>query len=268
MSLFIILNKKILDYFYLILKNRSVAIMQPYFFPYVGYFQLINEADTFVLYDHVTYRKNTWMNRNRIKDKGTCDPVFITVPIQKKSSYSLIKDISISNQENWRGKIKNLLFFNYKKAPFFDEVFTVIEELLFNDHVSLHEYNSFIIKELAEKIGITTPIISSSPKHQALEDNLFQTIEDPQKVKEQRVFDLCKLYDSDCYLNPVNGMDLYHFDRFEENNLKLKFVKTTEVEYPQFKEPFQPYLSIIDLLMHKGFEGTFEVLQNREIIEK
>ncbi|MDA8876952.1 WbqC family protein [bacterium] len=242
--------------------------MQPYFFPYVGYFQLINESDIFVLYDQVTYRKNAWMNRNRIKDKGTCEPIFITVPIQKKSSFSLIKDISISNQVDWRGKIKNLLFFNYKKASFFDEVFNVVEELLFNDNISLHEYNSYIIRELAKKIGITTPIISSNSRHQALEENLLNTIKDPQKVKEQRVFDLCKLYNSDCYLNPINGMDLYSFERFEENNLKIKFIKTTEFQYFQFKEPFQPHLSIIDLLMHKGFKGTFEVLQNRVIIEQ
>ena len=250
------------------MRDKSIGIIQPYFFPYIGYFQLINEVDEFVLYDAVSFRKNSWLNRNYIKDKGTSSLVQITVPVKKKSSYSLINEVNVSLDIKWKNQIKNLIFFNYKKAPFFGEVYEPIVELLYNECESLHEYNSMIVKGLCKQIGINTPIVTQNEKHQTLEANLkVRSEERNTKVKEQRVYDLCELYNANCYINPINGMELYEFEKFNQQGLKLAFIKAEEITYDQFKAPFEPYLSIIDVLMHNGFDGTKLLLSQNQIIK-
>lgn len=248
--------------------DKSIAIMQSYFFPYIGYFQLINEVDEFILYDKVTFRKNSWINRNRIKDKGTSAPIQITVPVKKASSYSLINEIQVFPEVKWKDQIKNLLFFNYKKALFFDEIYEIIIELLYNECENIHEYNATIIKEICKRIGIATPIVTRNDKHQIVESNLSVRSKERQtEMKSQRVYDLCELYNANLFLNPINGMELYEFEKFKEQNLVLEFIKAKEIAYDQFKTPFQPYLSIIDVLMHNGFDGTKLLLSQNQIIK-
>jgi len=249
-------------------KNKNVAIMQAYFFPYIGYFQLVDEADVFVLYDKVTYRKFSWINRNRIKEKGSVDPVYITVPIKKASSNNLIEDIRISPNQEWKKKLKNLLFFNYKKADYFEEVYSDIIELIDYEEESLHLYNSNILIAICKRLGITTSIITSNDKHSSIEEHLKRNQGLKKDVKQHRVVDLCNLYNASGYLNPINGMDLYSFEFFKENAKDLGFVNTQEIKYQQFKPPFQKCLSIIDVLFHNGYEGTKQLLKKRNLITK
>lgn len=248
--------------------NKKIAIMQPYFFPYIGYFQLVNEADIFILYDKVTYRKSSWLNRNRIKEKGNYNPVYITVPVKNPSSYNLIEEIEISENNDWKTKLKNLIYYNYKKAAFFDEVYPLIVDLIFHEESSLHLFNINILTKLCSKLCITTPVITQHEQHNIIESGLINRDIPKENIKQQRVVELCNLYDASVYINPINGMDLYCFDFFTQNNKNLIFLKTDFIEYSQFKAPFQENLSIIDVLMHNGFEGTKEMLQKRELISK
>ena len=214
--------------------NKKIAIMQSYFFPYVGYFQLINEADIFVLYDKVTYRKSSWLNRNRIKEKGNSSPVYITVPVKKPSSYNLIEEIEISENNDWKNKLKNLIYYNYKRAAFFDEVYTDIIELICHEEQSLHLYNSNILTKLCDKLCITTPVITQHEQHSIIEKRLMKGDISHEDVKQQRVVELCNLYNASVYINPINGMDLYSFEFFTQNNKGLKFIKTDFINRPSF----------------------------------
>lgn len=240
--------------------------MQPYFFPYIGYFQLISEVNIFVLYDKVSYRKSSWLQRNRIKDKGTSQPLYLSVPVQHHSSKKLIENVRITENDDWKTQFKNLIYYNYKRAPFFDEVFEFIVELIFNDEKSLHKYNGNILLNISEKLGIMTSIIIENEAHEQVEANLRNMHIPNELRKQQRVIQLCKLYDSKDYINPINGMSLYDFDFFERHNTQLHFMEAERIEYPQFTQPFCENMSIIDVLMHNGFNGTKELLQHRKLI--
>lgn len=250
------------------LLNKKVAVMQPYFFPYIGYFQLINEADIFVLYDKVTYRKSSWINRNRIKDKGNSSPVYITVPVKKPSSYDLIEEIKISENNNWKNKLKNLIYYNYKRAAFFDKIYPDIIDLIFHEEQSLHLYNSNILVKICDKLSIATPIITQHEQHSIIENLLMKGDITQDDIKQQRVVELCNLYNANVYINPINGMDLYNFEFFTQKNKDLRFIETDFIEYSQFKTPFLENLSVIDVLMHNGYERTKELLQKRKLISK
>ena len=247
--------------------RNVLGVMQAYFFPYIGYFQLISEVDVFVLYDKVSYRKASWLKRNRIKEKGTSQPLNITIPIQNPSSNELIEKVRIVENQDWKLKIKNLVFFNYKKAPFFEEVFDFLADQIFHEELSLHKYNSHIIRNTCEKLGIQTSIVSENEQHDLIEDNLRRIGSAEELLKQHRVIELCKLYDSTDYMNPISGAKLYDFEFFKKFDKRLNFIETNSIEYPQFYQPFLENLSIIDVLMHKGFEGTRQFLSNRKLIQ-
>tara|TARA_B100000497_G_C7695091_1_gene424221 strand:- start:2882 stop:3688 length:807 start_codon:yes stop_codon:yes gene_type:complete len=248
------------------LGQKKLGAMQPYFFPYLGYFQLINEVDIFVLYDKVSYRKSSWINRNRIKDKGTSQPVLLTVPVQHPKCTMPIAKVRITENDDWKAKVKNLIYYNYKKAPFFDEIFDFIVDLIFNDEKSLHKYNSHIILKICERLGIQASIVIENEAHEQVEADLSTISNADGMLKQHRIVKLCSLYDAKDYINPINGMSLYDFDFFERNNKQLHFIEAEPIEYPQFFHPYLENMSIIDVLMHNGFDGTKELLQYRKLI--
>jgi len=242
----------------------SIAIMQAYFFPYIGYFQLINSVDTFLIYEHVTFRKKSWITRNRILDKGKVAPIFIKVPVLKQSSNKLISEVKIDNKTDWRKKIKNLLFYNYKKSPFFDEIYTDLLCIIDINAEDLHTYNSLIVQKICVLLDIDTKIIYDNSACLELESNLLKNnIND---IKTQRIVELCRQQKVKHYVNPIGGVDLYCKKEFNKNDLKLSFVNTLPFSYNQFGLDHQPYLSIIDVLMHKGIKGTKEIIKKYELV--
>lgn len=247
------------------LGHKKLGVMQPYFFPYLGYFQLINEVDIFVLYDKVSYRKSSWINRNRIKDKGTSQPVLLTVPVEHPKCNVLIEKVRIIENNDWKAKVKNLIYYNYKKAPFFDEIFDFIADLIFNDEKSLHKYNGHIIFEICKKLGIQTPIVIENESHEQVEADLSTMSSADGMLKQHRIVKLCSLYNAKDYINPINGMSLYDFDFFERYRKQLHFIESQPIAYPQFFQPFLENMSIIDVLMHNGFDGTKELLEYRKL---
>lgn len=210
--------------------------MQPYFFPYIGYYQLINAVDLFVIYDDVNYINRGWINRNNILINGKSG--LINVPLNAASQNRLINEIVVVSEQKWRDTLLKTIEHSYKKAPQFDTVFPMIHQLIHIDSVSISEFNYKGIKVVCEYLGITTKIIPSSEKYAN------------SKLKGQyRILDICQQENSIHYINPMGGMKLYNRELFIKEGITLSFIRSELPRYKQFKCEFTPALSIIDAMM-------------------
>ena len=230
----------------------NLAIMQPYIFPYLGYFQLINSVDTFVVYDDVNFIKKGWINRNNILVNNQAR--LFTIPLIKASQNKRINEIRIFDEENWREKFLNTIKTAYKKAPEFIEVYPLLEEIILfkEDRLDLFLINQ--LKLLANFIGIQTAIKSST--------NLY----DNNHLKaEDRIIDICKIEKCSKYINAKGGVDLYDKGRFADNGMQLNFLFPDNITYKQYNDEFVPYLSIIDILMFNSKEKVKSYLQNYKL---
>jgi hypothetical protein len=235
----------------------KLGIMQPYFFPYIGYFQLIHAVDKFVIYDLVSYRKASWINRNRLIERSSNKTTYIQVPVSKSPNGTLIEKIEIPEDSAWRKYLLRFIYFNYKKTPFFEEVYTEVELMLAYGSSSLHEFNSMTIKHLANWLDIKTEISSENQAYYQMEKDLSaKHCDSPESIMSERIFQMCTMQSTTHYINPIGGMDLYDTQHFQRNNIDLSFVKTGDITYPQFTEEFVPHLSILDMLFHNGREET------------
>ncbi len=251
-----------------------LAIMQPYFFPYIGYFQLIAAADKFILYDNLCYIKKGWINRNRIRLKGR-DVVYCSVPVRGVSSFAKIRDVKIDYSQRWPGKFLDLISFNYRKAPFFDEVFPVIENAVSVEAERIGELNCHTVRTVAGFLGIATEITDDISPYQDLEEAVRNGSEmvpeltrsyQVADVKSTRVIYICKKEDAQVYINAIGGKGLYYKDQFARNGIELHFVESSFTPYDQFGDEFAPGLSVIDVLMHCGREGTQRRLKDFRLI--
>lgn len=231
----------------------KLAIMQPYFLPYIGYFQLINAVDEFVILDDVNYINRGWINRNRILING--QPKYITLPLQDASQNKLINEISIADME-WKTNLLKTVEMNYKKAPQFEETFGLLKSILEYGETNLSGFVVHSIKKILDYLSINTKIIDSS--------HIF----DKKGLKaEERILDICLTQKADIYLNPIGGIDLYNKDLFKENGIDLYFLKSKPVEYKQLRtQEFVPYLSVLDLLMNNKKEEISVFLANFELV--
>lgn len=217
----------------------KTGIMQPYLFPYIGYFQLISAVDNFVVYDEIEYTKKGWINRNRILDnKG--EPSYISLPLKKDSDYLNIDQRYIA--ASWRQKeckkVLNRLNASYRKASYFEEVYPYLESTLRFDNDNLFEYIYHSIEQMVSYLDIDTKLIKSSSLNC-----------DNQLKKETRVINICKSLDTTSYINPIGGTTLYDKRDFTSQGINLNFLRTGNIIYDQFKFDHVPYLSIIDVLM-------------------
>ena len=225
----------------------KIGIMQPYFVPYIGYFQLLNAVDKYVIYDDVHYIKGGWINRNRILING--EPSYFNVPLKGASPNKLINEVEVNNEDVLIQKNLRMLEGAYKKAPYFEDVYKLMEDILKCGKDNLAEYLAYSIKKICEYLDINTELIISS---QMNKDNSL-------KGKE-KVVAICHELGGDEYYNAIGGQELYSYDYFEENNLKLSFVSTDKIEYKQFNNEFVPYLSIIDVMMFNSKEEIKKIL--------
>jgi hypothetical protein len=228
----------------------KLAIMQPYFMPYIGYFQLINSVDEFVIYDNIQYTKKGWINRNRVLVNGKDQ--LITLPIKKDSDYLNVVERELS--ESWgkdKGKMLNVIKSSYNKAPYFQETFELISKCLNNTEVNLFKFIYDSIVLINDHLEIKTSIIISS------------TIDADHTLKSQeKVLSLCKEQNADIYINSIGGVELYDKEIFKQNNIELNFIKSNPVQYTQFNNEFVPWLSIIDVMMFNSKEQIKEYLNN------
>lgn len=232
----------------------KVGIMQPYFFPYIGYFQLINSVDEFVIYDNIQFTKKGWINRNRILVNGKAD--YITLPIKKDSHDLNVKQRLLS--ETWsfeRKKILNRIVESYRKAPQFEQVYPLLENCLNAEISNLFDFIHNSLIETLSYLSITTKItISSSIRI------------DHELKSEIKVLEICKTKKAHTYINSIGGTELYKKDSFESNGIKLQFQESKPINYSQFNNEFIPWLSIIDVLMFNTKEEVRFFLNNYNLI--
>ena len=223
-------------------------------FPYIGYFQLINSVDQFIIYDNIQYTKKGWINRNRILVNGKDQ--LITLPIKKDSDYLNVVERELS--ESWekdKNKILNIIKSSYSKAPYFQETFELISKCLNYPEVNLFKfiYNSIVL--INDYLEIKTPIVISS------------TIDIDHTLKSQdKVLSLCKNQNAKIYINSIGGMELYDKKIFKQNNIELNFIKSNPIQYKQFNTEFVSWLSIIDVLMFNSKEQIKEYLNSYTLI--
>ena len=230
-----------------------VSIMQPYFFPYIGYFQLIANSDVFVIYDDVNYIKKGWINRNNILVNN--QSYLFTVPIQNLSQNKHINEILISDLDKWKIDILKTISNSYKKAPFYNDVFPILEKIISFDELNLALYIKNSIKNLCAFLKIDTKILMSSE------------IEKNNNLRgENKILDICLKLNASEYINAIGGIELYKKENFSERNIDLKFIKSESITYPQFKNDFIPWLSIIDEIMFNSVEETGKLLNKFELM--
>lgn len=231
-----------------------LAIMQPYFMPYIGYFQLINSVDEFIIYDNIQYTKKGWINRNRILVNGKDQ--LITLPIKKDSDYLDVVNRSLS--ESWHNdkiKILNTIKSCYSKSPFFNEAYSLIEQCLNVPNTNLFEFIYQTILILNDFLDIKTKMIISS------------NIDIDHNLKSQdKVLALCKARNADMYINSIGGTELYDKTVFKQTGIELNFIKSNSIRYKQFNNEFVSWLSIIDVLMFNSKEQIQEYLNEYTLI--
>ena len=214
----------------------KLGIMQPYFVPYIGYWQLLNAVDKYVIYDDVNFINRGWINRNRILVNGS--PKYFNVPLQGKSQNKLINEVTVNNDPILVAKNLRAIDGAYKKAPFFNDVYPIVEKILNCSKSNIAEYNAYSFNVLCEYLDISTTMILSS------------SIDKNTSLKgQEKIIDICRQLNATEYYNAIGGRELYSQSAFEANNIKLHFLNTKSIEYKQFNNTFVPNLSIIDVMM-------------------
>lgn len=225
--------------------------MQPYFLPYIGYFQLINAVDKYVIYDDVQYIKSGWINRNNILLNG--QNFRFNLIILGASPKKLINEIFVAeNQFNLLKTIESA----YKKAPFFSIVFPLLENIINYENKNLAKYIGNSLIKIAIYLNIKTEFIYSSEIK--AKNNLLKA--------QAKVINICSVLNATEYINAIGGIELYDKEKFEKNNIKLRFLKINSLEYKQFHNPFIPNLSILDVLMFNSIEKINIILNKYELI--
>ncbi len=222
--------------------------MQPYLFPYVGYFQLIHAADRFVVADDLTFIKQGWINRNRLLINGA--PGYFTVPLKRHPASALIRDVEIDHSGvRWQPRILKTIENFYRRTPSFDAVFPMVERVIGGPFTRIADMARASLREVCAYLAIPTAIVESS----AVYGNAHLK-------GQERVIDTCRAERATDYVNAPGGRALYTADAFEAHGIRLRFVCPDAVEYPQFGEPFVPWLSIVDLLMFNSRDHARELL--------
>jgi hypothetical protein len=232
----------------------KLAIMQPYFLPYVGYFQLISSVDQFIIYDNIKYTKKSWINRNRMLLNST-DTMF-SLPLKKGSDSLTVVERELATEFD-RIKLLNQIKGAYGRSPYFKSTFTMLENIVCFEQSNLFHYIHNSIVRLCEYLGIQTQIVISSGI--AIDHNL---------KSQDKVLALCQASGATTYINPIGGLELYSKEDFSASGVTLQFIKSRPFEYPQFGATFLPWLSIVDVLMFNSIGAVRTcIASNYEIIK-
>lgn len=232
----------------------KLGIMQPYFMPYIGYWQLMNLVDQYVIYDDVNFIKGGWINRNRILVNGV--PKYFNVPMLGASPNLLINEVRVDHNEAIIRKNLRILEAAYRKAPCYEAVRPMLEDILWCQEEDIAKYIRHSFDVIGEYLGIRTKLILSSDLNK---DNTLKG--------QDKVLAICKLLGAAEYYNAIGGQELYSYEAFRENGVRLNFVKTKDIEYRQFENEFQPNLSIIDVMMFNSRERVREYLEDYTLLD-
>jgi len=231
----------------------KLAIMQPYFFPYIGYWQLIHAVDRFVIYDDVNFIKKGWVNRNRILING--EPTHITASILKASQNKRICDLSLDPWPVWKSKMVKSIEMAYRKAAFFAEVYPLIENLVHQETDNLSNYLSYQLQVMASFMGMNTEFVVASRRYK-----------DNDLSGQARILDICKREGATHYVNLQGGQALYERAAFTQCGMDLTFLIPSNIEYKQFGSAYVPWLSIIDVMMFNSKNQLRTMLNKYELV--
>ena len=223
--------------------------MQPYFFPYIGYFHLIAAVDQFIVYDNIKYTKKGWINRNRMLQNGK--DVMFSLPLKSDSDSLDVCERELAADFN-RDKLLNQFTGAYRYAPYFVQVFPLVEQIVRYQDTNLFRFLLHSIVRTCEHVGISTEIRKSSGI--AIDHDL---------KNQDKVLALCEAVGASTYVNAIGGMELYSKETFREKGIELKFIKSKPFEYPQFNDEFVPWLSTIDVMMFNPIETIKECLEKQ-----
>lgn len=233
----------------------KLAIMQPYFLPYIGYFQLIASVDRFVVYDDVSYIKNGWINRNNIKVQGQAS--LMTVPLQNGRSGVPIREVLIAGKrEYWTRKMLRKIAESYAKAPYYSQIYPMFEGWMNQPVEGISELNVVIICSICDYLGVNVEIVPTSTNYGNSE---LSSVD--------RVLDICKKESADHYINAIGGKELYSQDTFKEQGITLSFLKPSLPSYAQGKGEFVSGLSILDVLMWNPIETILEQVHQYTLVD-
>ena len=228
--------------------------MQPYFMPYLGYWQHIAATDVFVLYDDVNYIKRGWINRNRIIVNGK-EHLF-TIPLSGASQNRKINELYI-DENGCKEQLWKKLYFAYHKALMWNELSAILESVVFYEDNHLVSYIKHSIEEISDYLGIKTKLLVSSnlKKNDALKG-------------QEKILDICKILNATTYINPSGGIELYDGNIFADNGIGLQFIFPELPQYDQATREYIPGLSIIDLLLNVDKESLKKMLRQYKIETK
>lgn len=229
----------------------TISGNQPYFLPYIGYWQLIHNADVFLVGDDYNFIRRGWVTRNRLLNNGA-DELF-NIQMNNASDSKLIQDLEILKNDHT--KLLRKIEYLYHKAPFYSQGYVLLKEILSFPKINLADFLINSITIVCRYLEINTPIIRTS----TLEGNSLLK-------KEYRIYDQCEKFQAEIYVNAIGGKDLYNPEEFKKRGITLKFLKTKPIEYKQFNHPFVPNLSILDVIMFNSREEVIKMLDSYELI--
>ncbi|MCA5920335.1 WbqC family protein [Pectobacterium brasiliense] len=237
----------------------KVGIMQPYFFPYLGYISLVKHTDRFIFLDDVQFIRHGWIERNRIL-KPAGDWQYISVPLNKKTFTTKIKNVEINNNSDWKGKIIRQLEHYKKRAPFYKDTIAVVDDALSIETNSIVELNSHALKSVCSYLNIKTDI--------SIFSNLDMEIETPNEPDDWAV-NICKeIKGVTQYWNPIGGMSFFNKEKYHDAGIELIFHNVNLLPYNQLNRlaDFEAGLSIIDSMMFNSPDELNKMLDNYECL--
>ncbi|KGE14144.1 WbqC family protein [Sphingobacterium deserti] len=235
----------------------KVGIMQPYFLPYIGYISLIKHTERFILFDVVQFIRHGWIERNRVL-KQNDGWLYIQVPLEKFSRETLIKDVRINNEINWKDKIFAQLITYKKRAPFYATVVELLRNVFDKSFDSIVDLNRELLIAICQYLEIAATIEVFSQMNLQI---------DEAHAPDEWALNICKKLGTDIsYINPIGGMDFFDRKKYEDNDINLLFQKMMITPYSQKRATFEPGLSIIDVMMFNSKDEINLMLDNYELI--
>lgn len=229
----------------------KIGIMQPYFWPYLGYFQLLSAVDRFVIYDNIKYTKKGWINRNRYLCNGKSK--YFTIPLAKASDVLDVCDRKVDLNFD-RQKLRRQIHASYAKAPYFQSIYPLFCDCVDYSQENLFEFIFYSVKKICAFLEINTEIIVSSDLQIGHEIS-----------GKDKVLAICRKLQADMYINPIGGKSLYDKQEFLQNGIQLLFLQMDNINYPQFGNSFESSLSILDVLMFQSKEETMQLLKQFQL---
>jgi len=232
-------------------ERRGIAIMQPYFFPYIGYWQLISLSKIFVLYNDVNYIKKGWINRNYVLING--DKCLFNIPVINASQNRLICNHQIVQEVSWKKKLLRKIELSYSKAPYFSRTMPLVEQVVCNNETNLAEYIFYSIETISKFLSLDCKFVRS------------ESFGNENLSGYERILDICRKSGEYRYTNPIGGRHLYSGDKFISEGVEIQFLEAKDISYRQFSGAFVPNLSILDVMMFNSKDQLRSLLSQYEV---